>query len=175
MVAIILYFSSVSPVRNDEILHNIGAYLYYLFTDALGQVNVTSSISGRNSCPSEEVTFTCIARGHVIFWGNEGFGEITVHYQSPPTRGNFRAVVVSYNRSQNCLVSSLSLRANASHNGTTVTCTSGDRSSSESLSLHIISSEFVRHILAVDKLLMKRVMKASIMCSLDILGRSLFL
>ena len=126
-----------------------------MITDTLDQVNVTSSISGRSACPSEEVTFTCTAQGNVVFWGNQEFGEITVHNQSPPSRGNFQAVVVSYNKSQNCLVSSLSFRATASRNGTTVTCTIGNRRSSQSLSLYIMSSESVRHILAVDKFLMK--------------------
>ena len=127
-------------------------YLYYnhIFTDTLDQVNVTSSISGRKACPSEEVTFTCSARGGVIFWGNEEFGEITVHYLSPPSMRSFQAVVVSYNESQNCLVSSLSFRATASRNGTTVNCTNRDRTSNQSLSLHIMSSESVRHILAVN-------------------------
>ena len=152
MVSIILNFSSVSLVRNDQILHNVGAYLYYLFTGTLDQVSLTSSISGRNACPSEEVTFTCTAQGPALFWGNEEVGEITVHNQSPPSRGSFQAVVVGYNSSQNCLVSSLSFRATASRNGTTVNCTSRDRTSYQSLSLHIMSSESVRHILAVDKL-----------------------
>ena len=64
-----------------------------------------------------------------------------MHYTSAPftLRDEFRAEIVSYN--QSCLVSSLSFRATASRNGTTVTCTSRDRNSSQSLSLHIISSE----------------------------------
>ena len=102
---------------------------------------MTSSLNvfGRHACLSEEVTFTCTAQGHVIFWGNEAFGEITVHYLSPPSRGNFRAVVESYDSNRNCLVSSLTLRATASRNRTRVMCTSRDRSLSESLSLHIMS------------------------------------
>ena len=125
-----------------DILHIIGLYLYYLFTDTLDQVRLTSSISGRNACLSEEVTFTCTAQGSVVWWGNEAFGERTMHYTSPPYRGEFRAEIVSYDRNQSCLVSSLSFRATASRNGTTVTCTSRDRSSSQSLSLHIMSSEW---------------------------------
>ena len=152
MVAIVLYFSSVSLVRNDEILHNIGAYLYYLFTGTLDQVSLTSSISGRNACPSEEVTLTCTAQGTVLFWGNEAFGERTMHYKSPRSGGEFRAEIVSYDRNQSCLVSSLSFHATASRNGTTVTCTNMGRTANQSLSLHIMSSESVRHILAVDKL-----------------------
>ena len=120
--------------------------LHYLFTD-IGLV-LTSSISGRNACPSEEVTFTCTAQGPAVFWGNEAFGEKTMHYTSPPSRGNFRAKIVSYDRNQSCLVSTLSFHANASRNGTTVTCTSRDRASSQSLSLHIMSSESIRHFLA---------------------------
>ena len=128
----------------------IGVYLYYLFTVTLDQVSLTSSISGRNVCPSEEVTLTCTAQGTVLFWGNEAFGEKTMHYTSPPSEGDFRAEIVSYDRNQNRLVSSLRFRATASHNGTTVTCTSRDRSSSQSLSLHIMSSESVRHFLGVN-------------------------
>ena len=107
---------------------------------------LTSSISGRNACPSEEVTLTCTAQGTALYWGNEAFGEKTIHQTSAPSRGEFTAKIVSYN--QSCLVSSLSFRATASHNGTTVTCTSRDRSSSQSLSLHIMSSESVFHFLA---------------------------
>ena len=128
-----------------DILH-IGIYLYFLFADTLDQVRLTSSISGRNACPSEEVTFTCTAQGTSLFWGNEAFGEITMHYKSPPTMGEFRAEIV---RNQSCLVSSLSFCATASLNGTTVTCTNRDRSSNQSLSLHIMSSESVRHVLVV--------------------------
>ena len=124
-----------------DILHIIGVYLYCLFTDTLDQVRLTSSISGRNACLSEKVTFTCTAQGDALFWGNEAFGEITMQYASATSRVGFRAEIVSYN--QSCLVSSLSFRATASRNGTTVTCTSRDRSSSQSLSLHIMSSEFL--------------------------------
>ena len=105
----------------------------------LGQVSLTSSISGRNACPSEEVTFTCTAQTTALFWRNEAFGENTMHYTSPPSRGDFRTEIVSYDRNQSCLVSSLSFRATASRNGTTVTCTTRDRRSSQSLSLHIMS------------------------------------
>ena len=130
----------------------IGVYLYYLFTVTLDQVSLTSSISGRHACPSEEVTFTCTAQGPAVFWGNEGFGEMTMHYTSPPSRGDFRAEIVSYDGNQSCLVSSLRFRTTASRNGTTVTCTSMDRSSSRLLSLHIMSSESLRHFTVVDKL-----------------------
>ena len=148
----IIYVNSNNLVWNDEIPHNVGAYLYCLFTGTLDQVSLTSSISGRNACLSEEVTFTCTAQTAAVFWGSEEFGEITMHYTSPPSRGEFRAEIVSYDRNQSCLVSSLKFRATASRNGTTVTCTSRDRSSNQSLSLHIMSSESVRHILTVDKL-----------------------
>ena len=124
-----------------DILHIIGLYLYYLFTDTLDQVRLTSSISGRNACPLEEVTFTCTTQGTALFWRNEAFEERTMHYTSPPSRGEFRAAIVSYDRNQSCLVSSLSFRATASRNGTTVTCR--NRSSNQSLSLHIMSSEFL--------------------------------
>ena len=60
-----------------------------------------------------------------------------MHYTSPHSGGDFRAEIVTYE--QNCLVSSLSFRATASRNGTTVTCTSRDRRSNQSLSLHIMS------------------------------------
>ena len=83
---------------------------------------LTSSITGRNACPSEEVTFTCTAQGTTLFWGNEEFGEKTMQYTSAPStlRDEFRAEIVSYDRNQNCLVSSLRFRATASRNGTTV-------------------------------------------------------
>ena len=111
---------------------------------------LTSSVSGRNACHSEEVTFTCTAQGDALFWRNEAFEEISMYYMSLPSRGeDFRAEIVSYDRNQSCLVSSLSFRATASRNGTTVTCTSRDRSSSQSSSLHIMSSESVRHFLTV--------------------------
>ena len=67
------------------------------------------------------------------------FGEKTMHYTSPRSRGDFRAEIVSYDGNQNCLVSSLSFHATTSRNGTTVTCTNRDRSSNQSLSLHIMS------------------------------------
>ena len=126
--------------------------LVFLFTDTLEEIRLTSSISGRNACLSEEVTFTCTAQGTVLFWGNEAFGEKTMHYTSPPSRGEFTTEIVSYDRSQNCLVSSLSFRATASRNGTTVTCTNRDRTFNQSLSLHIMSSEFFRHFLVAAKL-----------------------
>ena len=111
-----------------------------IYSYSLGVV-LTDSISGRNACPLEEVTFTCTAQGNALFWGNDEFGEKTMHYTSPRFGGEFRAEIVSYDRNQSCLVSSLRFRATASHNRTTVTCTSRDRSSSKSLSLHIMSSE----------------------------------
>ena len=124
-----------------DILHIIGVYLYCLFTDTLDQVKLTTSISGRNACLSEKVTFTCTAQGTALFWGNEAFGEITVYYTSATSMVGFSAEIVSYN--QSCLVSSLSFLATALCNRTTVTCTSRDRSSNQSLSLHIMSSEFL--------------------------------
>ena len=129
-----------------DILHIIGAYLYYLFTGNLDQVRLTSSISGRNACLSEGVTFTCTAQGNSLFWRNEVFGEIAMVNTSAPTRRDFVAEIVSYDRNQSCLVSSLSFHA--SRNGTTVTCTSRDRSSNRSLSLHIMSSKSVRHLIS---------------------------
>ena len=126
-----------------DILHIIGVFLYCLFTDTLDQVRLTSSISGRNACLLEEVTFTCTAQGDALFWASEAFGEKTMHYMSSPTRGKFSAEIVSYDQNQSCLVSSLNFRATASHNGTTVTCTNRDRSSNQSLSVHIMSSEFL--------------------------------
>ena len=122
--------------------------LHYLFTD-VGLV-LTSSISGRNACLSEEVTFTCTAQTDAVFWVNKEIGEKTMHYTSAPSGGDFRAEIVSYDRNQSCLVSSLSFNAIASRNGTTVTCTSRDRNSSQSLSLHIMSSESVRHLLGMN-------------------------
>jgi len=104
-------------------------------------LTLSSSTSGRNACLSEEVTFTCTAQGEAVFWGNEEFGEITMHFQSAPSRGQFRVIVVDYDSHHNCLVSSLTFRATASRNGTRVTCTSRNRNSYESLSLHIIPSE----------------------------------
>ena len=104
-------------------------------------LTLSSSTSGRNACLSEEVTLTCTAQGEAVFWGNEEFGEITMHFQSAPSRGQFRAIVVDYDNQRKCLVSSLTFRATASRNGTRVTCTSRDRNSYETLSLHIIPSE----------------------------------
>ena len=124
-----------------------GIYLYYLFTDPLDQVILTSSISGRNACPSEEVTFTCTAQGTALFWISEAFGEITMQYMSTTSKVGFSADIVSYDRNQSCLVSSLSFRATASRNGTTVTCTNRGRSSNQSLSLHVMSSEFLDTLL----------------------------
>ena len=130
-----------------DILHIMGVFLYCLFTDTLDQVRLTSSISGRNACLSEEVTLTCTAQGTAVFWRNEAFQEITMHYMSPPSRVGFRrefsAEIVSYDQNQSCLVSSLNFRATASRNGTIVTCTNRDRTFNQSLSVHIMSSEFL--------------------------------
>ena len=99
---------------------------------------MSSSVTGRNACLSEKVTFTCTARAYGLYWWIEGVGEIRVHHTSyPQLAGDIRAVVKNFNR--NCLVSSLSLRATASRNRTRVMCTSRNRSLSESLSLHIMS------------------------------------
>ena len=49
------------------------------------------------------------------FWGNESFGELTMHHTSPPSRGEFRAKIVSYDSNRNCLVSSLSFHATQLH------------------------------------------------------------
>ena len=70
-----------------------------------------------------------------------------MHFQSAPSKGQFRAIVLNYDRYQNCLVSILSFRATVSRNGTRVTCTSRDRNSYQSLSLHIIPSEYAKIIL----------------------------
>ena len=140
-----LYVNDNSQIRNDE-CYITGPYLYYRYDYIwypIGQIILTSSISGRNACLSEEVTFTCTAQGNAHFWRSEAFGETAMHYTSAPSPGEFTIEIVSYDRSQNCLVSSLSFCATASRNGTTVMCTSRDRSSSQSLSLHIISSEFL--------------------------------
>ena len=61
---------------------------------------LTSSISGRNACPSEVVTFT--AQGTVVFW--HVHGEKTMHYTSAPftLRDEFRAEIVSYNYYNHC-------------------------------------------------------------------------
>ena len=104
-------------------------------------LTLSSSTSERNACLSEEVTFTCTAQGEALFWENEEFGEITIHFQSAPSGREFRVIVVDYDSHHNCLVSSLTFRATASRNGTSVTCTSRDRNSYETLSLHIIPSE----------------------------------
>ena len=101
---------------------------------------MSSSVSGRNACLSEEVIFTCTARGHGIFWWSEGVGEIRVHYRSSPQlTGHLRAAVESYDIRRNCLVSSLTLRADASRNWTRVMCRNRDRSVSQSQLLHIMS------------------------------------
>ena len=146
---LIVYANSLIQCLNDKCYIDILKYHTspaLFFTDI--DLVLTSSISGRNACPSEEVIFTCTAQGDALFWRNEAFGERPMHYTSALSRGEeFTAEIVSYDRNQNCLVSSLSFRATASRNGTTVTCTSRDRSSSQSLSLHIVSSESVGHYL----------------------------
>ena len=103
---------------------------------------MSSSVTGRNACLSEKVTFTCTARGYGLYWWIEGVGELRVHHTSyPQLAGDIRAAVKSYDFNRNCLVSSLSLRATASRNRTRVMCTSRlDRSLSESLPLHIMST-----------------------------------
>ena len=130
-------------------IHRYIPVLHYLFTDTLDQVSLTGSISGRNACPSEEVIFTCTAQGDTLFWRNENFEEKTMHYTSARSDGQFRAEVVSYDTNKSCLVSSLCFRATPLHNGTTVTCTNRNRTSNQSLSLHIMSSESVRHFLVL--------------------------
>ena len=82
----------------------ISCVCLYSLTDLV----LTSSISGRHACPSEEVTFTCTAQVTVLFWGYEAFGERALHYLSPPFRGNFRAEIVSYDRNQPELLSFIS-------------------------------------------------------------------
>ena len=126
-----------------DILHIMGVFLYCLFTDTLDQVRLTSSISGRNACLSEEVTFTCTVQGDALFWRNEAFEEITMQYMSTFSRVGFSAEIVSYDQNQSCLVSSLNFRATASRNGTIVTCTNRGRTFNQSLSVHIMSSEFL--------------------------------
>ena len=149
---LIVYANSLIQCLNDKCYIDILKYHTspnpaLFFTDI--DLVLTSSISGRNACPSEEVIFTCTAQGTALFWRNEAFGERPMHYTSAPSRGEeFIAEIVSYDRDQNCLVSSLRFRATASRNGTTVTCASRDRRSSQSLSLHIVSSESVGHYLA---------------------------
>ena len=101
---------------------------------------MTSNFFGRNACLSEEVTFTCTAQGTVLFWRNEAFGEMAIDNQSPYSgRGLFRAALKSYDSSQNCLVSTLIFHATASRNRTRVMCTNDNKSSNQSLSLHIMS------------------------------------
>ena len=148
---IIVNSISLAGMTSTQIdsLRIIGLYLYYLFTDTLDQVSLTSSISGRSTCPSEEVNLTCIAQGTALFWRNEAFGEKTMYYSSAPSTGEFTAEIVSYDRNQSCLVSSLSFCAADLRNGTTVTCTNRDRSFNQSLSLDIMSSDFFRHFLVV--------------------------
>ena len=75
----------------------LGLYsmVYSIVLMILGQVSLTSSISGRHACPSEEVTFTCTAQTTAVFWGNDEFGEKTMHYTSPRSGGDFRTEIVS--------------------------------------------------------------------------------
>ena len=51
----------------------------------------------------------------MLFLRKWAFGELTMHYTSPPTRGEFRAKIVSYDSNRNCLVSSLSFHATSLH------------------------------------------------------------
>ena len=123
---------------HDVYMSIYSTYTAAVFYDSFSGLTLTSSVAGRHACLSEVVTFTCTARGHVIFWGNEEFGEITVHYRSPPSGGEFQAAVESYEN--NCLVSTLTLRATASRNRTRVVCTNRGRTSNQSKSLHIMST-----------------------------------
>ena len=144
---IILYVDGNSLFRNDEScidilkFHSCMLVISMNWLLLLDEIRLTDSISGRNACPMEEVTST---QRPALFWRNEGFGEWTMHYTSATSWGEFRAEIMSYDRNQSCLVSSLSFCSTASRNRTTVTCTSRDRSSNESLSLHNVSSECVR-------------------------------
>ena len=132
-----------SYCANYQCMPTLLLYILQYSNHWFSGLTLTSSISGRNACLSEEVTFTCTADGDALFWRNEAFEEISMHYTSSHNRGeDFRAEIVSYDRNQSCLVSSLSFHATVSRNGTTVTCTNRDRSSSQSLSLHIMSSEY---------------------------------
>ena len=130
-----------SYCANYQCMPTLLLYILQYSNHWFSGLTLTSSVTGRHACLSEEVTFTCTARGHTIFWENEGFGEITMSYLSPPSRerGHFRAAVESYDFNNNCLVSSLTLRATASRNRTRVVCTNRDKSLSEPLSLHIMS------------------------------------
>jgi len=127
----------------------VGVFLFYLFTDTLDQVRLIGSITGRIACLLEEVTFTCTAQGDTVFWASEAFGEKTIHQTSAPSKGEFTAKLVSYDRNQSCLVSSLSFRGTASRNETTVTCSTRNRTLNQSLSLHTMSCKSVRHFSAV--------------------------
>ena len=120
---------------HSTIIYTCTAVVFY---DSFSGLTLTSSVAGRHACLSEVVTFTCTARGHVIFWGNEAFGEIRVHYRSPPSGEDVRAEVESYENT--CLVSTLTLRATASRNRTTVVCTNRDRTSNQAQLLQIMST-----------------------------------
>ena len=65
---------------------------------------------------------------------------MAINNQSPYSgRGLFRAALKSYDSSQNCLVSTLIFHATVSRNRTRVMCTNDNKSSNQSLSLHIMS------------------------------------
>ena len=94
-----------------------------------------------------------------------------MHYTSPPSRGEFRADIVSYDRNQSCLVSSLRFRATASHNGTTVMCTRRERSSNQSLLLHVMSSEWFSGVIKKKTLFLHCILKIINACQACFYGR----
>ena len=136
---------------HDVYMSIYSTYTAAVFYDSFSGLTLTSSVAGRHACLSEVVTFTCTARGHIIFWGNEEFGEITVHSESPHSGREFRAEVESYEN--NCLVSTLTLHATASRNRTKVMCTNRDRSSNQSQLLHIMSTLLFFTRLVLERLL----------------------
>ena len=80
--------------------------LSYIILHKLCSLVLTSSISGRSACLSEEVTFTCTAQTTAVFGENGAFGAITMHCKSPRSVEEFRAEIVSYGRPEfscNCL------------------------------------------------------------------------
>ena len=57
---------------------------------------LTSNISGKNACLSEEVTFTCTADEDALSGEiHEAFGELTMHYTTPPSIGFIHRRVVN--------------------------------------------------------------------------------
>ena len=136
---------------HDVYMSIYSTYTAAVFYDSFSGLTLTSSVAGRHACLSEVVTFTCTARGHIIFWGNEEFGEITVHSESPRSEREFRAEVEIYEN--NCLVSTLTLHATASRNRTKVMCTNRDRSSNQSQLLHIMSTLLFFTRLVLERLL----------------------